>query len=64
MEVLNSTKATVDIVKSLSKEQQDILMKYVYRGMASPDLCNSAVLLNWHEKVSNLVCTVILDILV
>lgn len=64
MEVLNSTKATVEFVKSLATEQQDILMKYIYRGMASPDLYNSAVLLNWHEKVSNLVCTIILDILV
>lgn len=64
MEVLNSTKATVEFVKSLATEQQDILMKYIYRGMASPDLYNSAVLLNWHEKVSNLVCTIIPDILV
>jgi actin related protein 2/3 complex subunit 5 len=53
MEVLNSTKATIDLAKSLSTEQQDILMKYIYRGMASPDLHNSAVLLNWHEKVGH-----------
>ncbi|GBB94023.1 hypothetical protein RclHR1_22770002 [Rhizophagus clarus] len=52
MDVLNSTKATVDLTKSLSTEQQDILMKYIYRGMASPDLYNSAVLLNWHEKLT------------
>jgi len=52
MEVLNSTKATTDFVKSLTIEQQDVLMKYIYRGMASPDLYNSAGLLNWHEKVS------------
>ncbi|CAB4405132.1 arp2/3 complex subunit [Rhizophagus irregularis] len=52
MEVLNSTKATVEFVKSLATEQQDILMKYIYRGMASPDLYNSAVLLNWHEKLT------------
>jgi len=52
MEVLNSTKATADFVKSLATEQQDILMKYIYRGMASPDLYNSAVLLNWHERVT------------
>ena len=55
MEVLNSTKATIipSLVKSLTAEQQDILMKYIYRGMASPDLYNSAVLLNWHEKVTS-----------
>ena len=51
MEVLNSTKATIDLVKSLTTEQQDILMKYIYRGMESPKLYNSAILLNWHEKV-------------
>ncbi|KAJ1548280.1 hypothetical protein HK096_003229 [Nowakowskiella sp. JEL0078] len=38
------------IVKSLSSEQSDILMKFVYRGMASPDQFNSAILLIWHEK--------------
>ena len=40
------------IVKSLSVDQVDILMKYIYRGMASPDLFNSGILLQWHEKVS------------
>ena len=55
MEVLNSTKATIipSLVKSLTTEQQDTLMKYIYRGMASPGLYNSAVLLNWHEKVTS-----------
>ncbi|RIA94807.1 arp2/3 complex subunit [Glomus cerebriforme] len=52
MDVLISTKATVGLVKSLSTEQQDILMKYIYRGMASPNLYNSAVLLSWHEKLT------------
>lgn len=53
MDVLNSVKATdiLSLIKMLSPEQQDILMKYIYRGMASPELYNSAVLLNWHEKV-------------
>ncbi|CAG8659689.1 1012_t:CDS:2, partial [Acaulospora colombiana] len=52
MEVLNSIKAAdvPSLVKNLSTEQQDVLMKYIYRGMASPELYNSAVLLNWHEK--------------
>ncbi len=53
MDVLNSIKATdiPSLLKLLSTEQQDILMKYIYRGMALPKLYNSAVLLNWHEKV-------------
>ncbi|CAG8518382.1 220_t:CDS:2, partial [Scutellospora calospora] len=54
MEVLNSIKATdiPSLVKNLTLEQQDVLMKYIYRGMASPELYNSAVLLNWHEKLT------------
>ncbi|CAG8571523.1 739_t:CDS:2 [Funneliformis mosseae] len=54
MDVLNSIKATdiPSLVKLLSREQQDILMKYIYRGMSSPDLYNSTVLLNWHEKLT------------
>ncbi|CAI2169907.1 12478_t:CDS:2 [Funneliformis geosporum] len=55
MEVLSSIKATdiPSLVKLLSREQQDILMKYIYRGMSSPDKHNnSTVLLNWHEKLT------------
>ncbi|TPX56371.1 hypothetical protein PhCBS80983_g04580 [Powellomyces hirtus] len=42
----------LNIVKSLDSKQVDILMKYIYRGMASPELYNSAVLLAWHEKAT------------
>ncbi|CAG8555616.1 6740_t:CDS:2 [Acaulospora morrowiae] len=54
IEVLNSIKATdiPSLVKNLSSEQQDVLMKYIYRGMASPELYSSAMLLNWHEKLT------------
>ncbi|RHZ61868.1 hypothetical protein Glove_345g43 [Diversispora epigaea] len=72
MEVLNSIKATdiLPLIKKLSIEQQDILMKYIYRGMAfsgkasdkpktgasppPPEPFNSAVLLNWHEKLTEI----------
>ena len=29
-------------------------MKYLYKGMEQPSLYNTAVLLNWHEKVFGL----------
>ncbi|EGF78535.1 hypothetical protein BATDEDRAFT_26639 [Batrachochytrium dendrobatidis JAM81] len=38
------------VVKELQPAHIDVLMKYLYRGMASPDLFNSALLLSWHEK--------------
>ncbi|KAH6565775.1 hypothetical protein BASA50_003370 [Batrachochytrium salamandrivorans] len=38
------------VVKGLQPRQIDTLMKYLYRGMASPDQFNSAMLLSWHEK--------------
>lgn len=40
------------VVKSLSTEQQDVLMKYLYAGMGKPEQFNSSVLLTWHEKVT------------
>ncbi|KAI8622644.1 ARP2/3 complex 16 kDa subunit (p16-Arc)-domain-containing protein [Chytriomyces sp. MP71] len=40
------------VVKQLPPFQLDVLMKFVYRGMAFPELYNSSVLLAWHEKVS------------
>ncbi|KAL1917348.1 uncharacterized protein VTP21DRAFT_5004 [Calcarisporiella thermophila] len=39
-------------VKQLSREQQDLLMKYLYAGMAAPEHFNSALLLTWHEKLT------------
>lgn len=55
--VLASTKATdiPNTLRSLEPEQQDTLMKYLYKGMAmqndSSVEANSSVLLGWHEKV-------------
>lgn len=53
--ILNSTKTTeiTPVIKSLSQDAQDTLMKYIYKGMAMPgwgDISGS-VLLGWHEKV-------------
>lgn len=38
-------------VKTMSSDQIDILMKYIYRGFAEPSEKGSALLLQWHEKV-------------
>ncbi|KAG8908232.1 hypothetical protein FRB99_008297 [Tulasnella sp. 403] len=55
MLILNSTKAAdiPTIVRSLSVDAQDTLMKYLYKGMGiqgDADV-NPSVLLSWHEKV-------------
>ncbi|KAG6885400.1 hypothetical protein C0993_002133 [Termitomyces sp. T159_Od127] len=52
--ILNTTKSTdiPAVIKSLSQDSQDTLMKYLYKGMAMPgwgDISGS-VLLGWHEK--------------
>ncbi|PSR76815.1 hypothetical protein PHLCEN_2v8196 [Hermanssonia centrifuga] len=53
--ILNSTKATEipAVVRSLSQDTQDTLMKYLYKGMALPGWgdVSGSVLLGWHEKV-------------
>lgn len=38
-------------ISTLSFDQKDLLMKYLYAGLAKPELYNSGVLLTWHEKV-------------
>ncbi|KAF9436789.1 hypothetical protein BGZ76_002973 [Entomortierella beljakovae] len=55
MDVLNTAKLAADItplVKNLTPEEQDVLMKYLYAGMANPEQNNSGTLLNWHEKLT------------
>ena len=53
--ILNSTKAAdvPTVLKSLSSDAQDTLMKYLYKGMAMPGWgdVSGSVLLVWHEKV-------------
>lgn len=55
LSILNSTKATEipGVVKSLTPDAQDTLMKYLYKGMALPGWgdVSGSVLLGWHEKV-------------
>ncbi|ORX76445.1 Arp2/3 complex 16 kDa subunit ARPC5 [Anaeromyces robustus] len=41
------------IVKQLTNDELDILMKFVYVGMASPEVYNSSILITWHEKIVN-----------
>ena len=53
--VLNSTKATdvPTVLRSLSQDDQETLMKYIYKGMGLPGWgdVSGSVLLGWHEKV-------------
>ena len=44
------------MLKSLSPDAQDTLMKYLYKGMAMPGWgdVSGSVLLVWHEKVCDL----------
>ncbi|KAI9324066.1 actin-related protein 2/3 complex subunit 5 [Zopfochytrium polystomum] len=53
MEALSSVNSAeiVNVVKQLTSAQLDLAMKFIYRGMASPDIYNPSVLLAWHEKV-------------
>jgi hypothetical protein len=53
MDVLSSIKLieAPRMVKALTPEEQDVLMKYLYAGMAAPEQNNSGALLVWHEKV-------------
>ena len=37
-------------VNSLSSDEVDILMKYIYRGFANPTENSCGILLVWHEK--------------
>ncbi|OCH90109.1 arp2/3 complex subunit [Obba rivulosa] len=56
LSILNSTKATEipGVVKALSTDAQDTLMKYLYKGMAMPGWgdVSGSVLLGWHEKLT------------
>lgn len=38
-------------VKSLTTAEMDILTKYLYRAMKTPEVFNAAVLLSWHKEV-------------
>ncbi|KAI5986684.1 actin-related protein ARPC5 [Pisolithus albus] len=59
--VLNSTKGTEipNVLKSLSQDAQDTLMKYIYKGMGMPGWgdVSGSVLLAWHEKLTEVAGT-------
>jgi actin related protein 2/3 complex subunit 5 len=61
LSILNSSKSTEisGAIKQLSQDDQDTLMKYLYKGMAMPgwgDISGS-VLLGWHEKLTEIAGT-------
>ncbi|KAG8923407.1 hypothetical protein FRC03_011209 [Tulasnella sp. 419] len=59
--ILNSTKSAdiPNVVRSLSPDAQDTLMKFLYKGMSlqgDHDI-NPSVLLGWHEKLTEVAGT-------
>ncbi|CED85362.1 Actin-related protein Arp2/3 complex, subunit ARPC5 [Phaffia rhodozyma] len=54
--ILNSTKSTdiTSTIKSLNPEEQDGLMKFIYKGMEKIEGLdvNPSVFLTWHEKLT------------
>ncbi|KAH8108355.1 actin-related protein ARPC5 [Phellopilus nigrolimitatus] len=61
LSILGSTKATEipGIIRALSQDAQDTLMKYLYKGMAMPGWgdVSGSVLLGWHEKLTEIAGT-------
>jgi len=59
--ILNSTKSSdiANVVRSLSQDAQDTLMKYLYKGMAlqGDSEVTPSVLLSWHEKLTDVAGT-------
>lgn len=54
LKVLTSFKSSEieHAVNSLDRNGIDLLMKYIYKGFEKPTENSSAILLQWHEKVS------------
>ncbi|KAJ2883796.1 arp2/3 complex subunit [Coemansia aciculifera] len=52
-EVLMATRAQdiTSVVSSLADDSRDVLLKYIYHGLARPAGFNCGVLLSWHERV-------------
>ncbi|PWN87174.1 ARP2/3 complex 16 kDa subunit (p16-Arc) [Acaromyces ingoldii] len=59
LDILNATRSSdiATIVKQLSLDEQDTLMKYIYKGLSVPELGASPVLLGWHEKLTEVAGT-------
>ena len=53
MAAVTAVKSTdiAGVVRSLESDSLDVLMKYLYAGMASPEKYNAGSLLAWHEVV-------------
>jgi hypothetical protein len=53
MAAVTSVKSTeiAGVVRSLDADALDVLMKYLYAGMAAPEKYNAGSLLAWHEVV-------------
>ncbi|XP_026328685.1 actin-related protein 2/3 complex subunit 5 [Hyposmocoma kahamanoa] len=43
-----------DVIGNLSRDDIDVLMKYIYRGFENPSEGSSGHLLLWHEKAYNI----------
>eukprot|EP00056_Hartaetosiga_gracilis_P014459 m.240629 g.240629 ORF g.240629 m.240629 type:complete len:152 (+) comp15608_c0_seq1:185-640(+) len=54
LEIFRAVKSSelADIVKGLSQGETDVAMKYVYKGMQTPDEAYSNVLLQWHSQLT------------
>ncbi|KAJ2501708.1 arp2/3 complex subunit [Coemansia sp. RSA 1972] len=52
-EILMATRAQDigSVVGDLSDDDRDVLLKYIYHGLAHPAEFNCGVLLSWHERV-------------
>ncbi|CDR99303.1 hypothetical protein [Sporisorium scitamineum] len=62
LEIVNSTKSSdiSNAVKSISIDQRDALMKYLYKGLelgSEGEGINCAVLLGWHERLTEVAGT-------
>ncbi|KAJ2609185.1 arp2/3 complex subunit [Coemansia sp. RSA 1365] len=52
-EILMATRAQdiASVIANLADEDRDVLLKYIYHGLARPAEFNCGVLLSWHERV-------------
>jgi len=53
LDALNAVKSAdiAGVVSAMNVDQRDVLMKYIYRGLAEPEKFPSDKLLAWHAQV-------------
>ncbi|KAJ2844346.1 arp2/3 complex subunit [Coemansia brasiliensis] len=53
-EILMATRTQdiASVVSNISEDARDVLLKYIYHGLARPAEFNCGVLLSWHERVT------------